>query len=92
MQVVAEPGPLLLSVTDLGEQPRESQVAALEHLLAEEAARPFDLGTGPLFRAGLVRLGAEDHVLWLVFHHHHRGRGLGRDPVRGISPPSTVIS
>ena len=25
--------------------------------------------TGPLFRAGLVRLAADDHVLWLVFHH-----------------------
>ncbi|HEX8907179.1 MAG TPA: condensation domain-containing protein, partial [Longimicrobiaceae bacterium] len=35
----------------------------------EETARPFDLATGPLFRARLLRLGAEDHMLLLVMHH-----------------------
>jgi aryl carrier-like protein len=31
--------------------------------------RPFDLRTGPLLRARLVRLGPEEHVLSLVLHH-----------------------
>jgi amino acid adenylation domain-containing protein len=36
---------------------------------ADEAARPFDLQAGPLFRARLLRLGAEEHVLLVSMHH-----------------------
>ncbi|MBX6381891.1 MAG: amino acid adenylation domain-containing protein, partial [Microbispora sp.] len=35
----------------------------------EELNRPFDLATGPLLRALLVRLGAREHVLLLTMHH-----------------------
>ena len=38
-------------------------------LAREEARRPFDLARGPLFRASLLRLGDEDHVLLLNVHH-----------------------
>ncbi|MBD0319020.1 MAG: amino acid adenylation domain-containing protein, partial [Gemmatimonadetes bacterium] len=37
--------------------------------LAEEVERPFDLESGPLFRARLLRVGAEDHVLVMAMHH-----------------------
>ncbi|MFI0187757.1 non-ribosomal peptide synthase/polyketide synthase [Streptomyces sp. NPDC017082] len=43
--------------------------AAVEALLAEELNRPFDLAAGPLTRALLIRLGAEEHVLLLAQHH-----------------------
>jgi amino acid adenylation domain-containing protein len=36
--------------------------------LREEAARPFTLAEGPLFRAYLLRRAADDHVLLLVAH------------------------
>jgi amino acid adenylation domain-containing protein len=36
---------------------------------AAEAARPFDLAAGPLFRATLYRLGADEHLLLLCMHH-----------------------
>jgi amino acid adenylation domain-containing protein len=42
---------------------------AAHTLAAEEVARPFDLRTGPLFRATLIRLGAETHLLVCVMHH-----------------------
>ncbi len=35
----------------------------------EEARLPFNLATGPLIRASLVRLGAGDHVLLVTMHH-----------------------
>ncbi|GAA1083434.1 amino acid adenylation domain-containing protein [Kitasatospora arboriphila] len=38
-------------------------------LLADDCAVPFDLAQGPLLRAGLLRLAAEDHVLALTVHH-----------------------
>jgi amino acid adenylation domain-containing protein len=40
-----------------------------QRILAELASRPFDLERGPLVRAALVRLGEEERVLELVFHH-----------------------
>jgi len=42
--------------------------AALE-LALEEYRRPFDLATGPLLRARLWNLGANDHLLLIVMHH-----------------------
>jgi amino acid adenylation domain-containing protein len=42
---------------------------ALQSQLADEAARPFDLERGPLFRARLYTRSAEDRTLLLVVHH-----------------------
>src|SRR3954469_5033385 len=59
VQVIAPFGGFVVPVEDrsgLGE-------AALGRRVDEEAMQPFDLAAGPLFRALLLRLGAEDHVL-----------------------------
>ena len=48
--------------------PRHREEAALRRT-AEEAARPFDLAAGPVFRAPLLRIAADDHLLLLVMHH-----------------------
>ncbi|HSR24541.1 MAG TPA: condensation domain-containing protein, partial [Candidatus Eisenbacteria bacterium] len=45
--------------------PAGEAAAALERF----AAQPFDLALGPLFRARLLRLGEDDHVLALAMHH-----------------------
>lgn len=37
--------------------------------IQSEAATPFDLARGPLVRARLIRLAAEDHLLLLTMHH-----------------------
>jgi amino acid adenylation domain-containing protein len=67
VQVVAPFGGFALPVEDLsGEADRE---AAARRRAGEEARRPFDLAAGPLFRAALLRLGGEEHVLLLTVHH-----------------------
>ncbi|MFJ2775060.1 condensation domain-containing protein [Kitasatospora sp. NPDC087315] len=38
-------------------------------LLRTEAGRPFDLATGPVLRALLLRHGQDDHTLLLTLHH-----------------------
>jgi amino acid adenylation domain-containing protein len=43
--------------------------ARLRELGAEEAMRPFSLAQGPLLRAWLAMLAAEEHALVLVVHH-----------------------
>ncbi|MFB9443508.1 amino acid adenylation domain-containing protein [Dactylosporangium vinaceum] len=55
-----------LSVEHAGPEGRE-QLAA--KLISEAARQPFDLQTGPLLRAALVRLGPDDHMLLLTCHH-----------------------
>ncbi|MEV1179228.1 condensation domain-containing protein, partial [Nonomuraea sp. NPDC049784] len=40
-----------------------------EEQVATDVTTPFDLETGPLFRARLIRLAPDDHVFSLVMHH-----------------------
>ncbi|MGW2326184.1 non-ribosomal peptide synthase/polyketide synthase [Streptomyces sp. NPDC001700] len=63
-QVVREATEVPLPVTDLTSGPE-----ALDGTLLAEYSRPFDLRTGPLLRALLIRLADEEHVLLLTAHH-----------------------
>ncbi|HLL45088.1 MAG TPA: condensation domain-containing protein, partial [Longimicrobiaceae bacterium] len=65
VQVIAPFGGFVVPVEDLS----GLGDAALGRRVGEEALQPFDLAAGPLFRALLLRLGAEDHVLLLSQHH-----------------------
>ncbi|MFD3992876.1 amino acid adenylation domain-containing protein [Streptomyces sp. NPDC058583] len=65
--LVAQPAPFAATYVDAGADPEPEARAAAEFgaLIAE----PFDLGTGPLVRALVVRIAEDDHVLALVMHH-----------------------
>ncbi|MEU2060470.1 non-ribosomal peptide synthase/polyketide synthase [Streptomyces sp. NPDC013455] len=67
-RVAARPD-LPLRTADLTAVPDTRRAEAAEALLTEELGRPFDLAAGPLTRALLVRLAAEDHLLLLAQHH-----------------------
>ena len=56
----------VIDLTDRAESDREEEARQLAH---EEARRPFDLSRGPLFRATLIRLAHDDHMLVLTMHH-----------------------
>ncbi len=62
---VVDDRPLDWAVIDGTHLPEE----ALHARLAGEAWKPFELASGPLFRARLVRLGEGNHVLLLAMHH-----------------------
>ncbi|MER6470635.1 non-ribosomal peptide synthase/polyketide synthase [Streptomyces collinus] len=67
VQTVHPAGPVPLPVRDLtapGEQP-----ADLDAVLLAEYERPFDLRTGPLLRALLLREASDAHVLLVTAHH-----------------------
>ncbi len=53
-------------LTDFRAETREEEAA---RLATAEANRPFDLAQGPLFRAKLLRLREEEHVLIVTMHH-----------------------
>ncbi|HLL48541.1 MAG TPA: amino acid adenylation domain-containing protein, partial [Longimicrobiaceae bacterium] len=69
VQVVAPFGGFDLPVEDLSALSEADREAAVRHRSGEEARRAFDLSTGPLFRAALLRVDAEDHVLLISMHH-----------------------
>ncbi|HEX8273227.1 MAG TPA: amino acid adenylation domain-containing protein, partial [Longimicrobiaceae bacterium] len=69
VQAVAPFGGWSLPVEDLARLDEGGRAAAAQRSLAWGAARPFDLSAGPLFRATLLRLAAEEHVLLLCMHH-----------------------
>ncbi|MGW5869172.1 non-ribosomal peptide synthetase [Streptomyces sp. NPDC055239] len=68
-QIVEEPAPVPLDVTDLRELPADEREKKVTELIADGAGLPFDLTRGPVLRASLFRLADEEHVLLLAIHH-----------------------
>ena len=68
-QIVDEVTQLPLPLIDLSDLPIDEKEARAKLLTHEEANRPFDLATGPLLRAQLLRLESSRHVLLLTNHH-----------------------
>ncbi|MCP3958279.1 MAG: amino acid adenylation domain-containing protein [bacterium] len=68
-QRIAPPPRTVLKVVDLRHLPPDERRVEARRLAREEAERPFDLGRGPLFRAILLELAAERHLLLLSMHH-----------------------
>jgi amino acid adenylation domain-containing protein len=68
MQIIAPRLPLTLSTIDLRQLPENERTTETRRL-REEALRPFDLERGPLFRASLLRVADEEHLLLLTMHH-----------------------
>src|SRR5438477_7382120 len=67
LQLIDPEAGLELPLVELdGSSPKEAQA---QQLLAEEAVTPFDLERGPLFRARLLRLEPEEHLLSFTAHH-----------------------
>jgi amino acid adenylation domain-containing protein len=60
---------LTLTSVSLEAFPAQERAAELQRQLQLAAARPFDLGHGPLLRAELFALNSEEHCLLLTLHH-----------------------
>ncbi len=68
-QVVLPPAPFRLPVVDLAGLAPEVREREGGRVAAEEVLRPFDLGRGPLLRAHLVRMEADEWLLLGTIHH-----------------------
>ena len=69
VQLIAAIQRLELPLTDLSDLPPQKREAETRRLTLQDALRPFDFARGPMLRASLLRLGAEEHVLSLTMHH-----------------------
>jgi amino acid adenylation domain-containing protein len=69
VQVIAAQISLAVRENDLQHLSDANREEEVQRLATAESRRPFDLTRGPLIRAGLLRLGVQDHVLLLTLHH-----------------------
>lgn len=69
VQLVLPSFDLALPIFDLTELSGSRVEQEVKSLVDAEAERPFDLEHGPLLRTMLLRMPAEEHGFFLVFHH-----------------------
>jgi len=63
------PDKFSLPVTDLSGLPLAEREGEAMRLATEDARRPIDLRSGPLFRALLVKMKDDEHCLYMTLHH-----------------------
>lgn len=68
-QVIHQPCPLVMPLTDLTDLSGELQQQKVRELLTEEAAKPFCLASDLMLRTQLLRLAADKVVLLYTLHH-----------------------
>ena len=69
LQVIHPEMPLEIASVDLRELPEEERLGRALEIAREAVAVPFDLTRGPLLRTGLVELGEDDRLFYIVIHH-----------------------
>lgn len=69
VQVISDPTEFKIQIIDLSALPETERDHETMGLLEEEAHSPFNLAEGPLFRAGLLKIADEEHII--VFNMHH---------------------
>jgi amino acid adenylation domain-containing protein len=68
VQAIAADVEVPLEISTLDSVPDSEKFELALRSAAKQATLPFDLGTAPLMRAALYRVGEDDHVLALCFH------------------------
>ena len=69
MQAIRAPEQMTVGMLDLSSLPATEREAEFVRWSRKRTVEPFDLAQGELFRADLVRMAAEDHVILLNLHH-----------------------
>ncbi|MDQ2980089.1 MAG: condensation domain-containing protein, partial [Acidobacteriota bacterium] len=69
VQRIEEHASIAFPVVDLGGLPADERAREARRMVRDEAVRPFDLARGPVLRAGLIRLAADEHVFLCTLHH-----------------------
>jgi acyl carrier protein len=69
VQAIAHDLVLRVPIIDLSSLSEDQREIEIEKRTGEEARLPFDLSTGPLMRAQILRVQPDDHLLLLTMHH-----------------------
>ncbi|MDZ7319565.1 MAG: amino acid adenylation domain-containing protein, partial [candidate division KSB1 bacterium] len=68
-QVIHPEMTIPLRKIDLRRLPREDRESHIQEIARQEGQTPFDLTIGPLLRATLVQVDADDYVVFYTMHH-----------------------
>ncbi len=68
-QVIEEEHEIAVPIWDVSDLTEGERENIAREIARQEALRPFSLERGPIWRAALLRMCAEDHVLLLDMHH-----------------------
>jgi len=68
-QEIAPARPIALQLIDISHLPEHARDAEAVRLATEDARAPIPFDQAPLFRARVVKLGEEEHRLYLTLHH-----------------------
>ncbi|HVO62722.1 MAG TPA: amino acid adenylation domain-containing protein [Terriglobales bacterium] len=68
-QIINAAEPVPLHVVDLSELPGNERDARAHELIATEGTRPFNLASGPMLRATVLKLQVNEYILLLMTHH-----------------------
>jgi amino acid adenylation domain-containing protein/thioester reductase-like protein len=69
VQIISPSIAFSLPLIDLTHLPANERETESLKIATKEAIKPFDLRTGPLFRATLIKLDDQDYRLFLTWHH-----------------------
>ncbi|HKP36711.1 MAG TPA: amino acid adenylation domain-containing protein, partial [Pyrinomonadaceae bacterium] len=69
VQMVSNEAHVPLSLIDVSVRPPSEQREEAQRYADEEASQPFNLATGPVIRASLVKLSDSEHWLLITIHH-----------------------
>src|SRR4051794_25206473 len=69
IQVIQPPSQFSLQQIDLSDLEAQEREAQITEQATQEAQAPFDLSTGPLIRARLLRVSSDEHVMLMTMHH-----------------------
>ncbi|HEU4794612.1 MAG TPA: amino acid adenylation domain-containing protein, partial [Pyrinomonadaceae bacterium] len=69
VQLIQPATKLSIPIIDLQNLPPAAREAEVLSLVQHSSRQPFDLANGPLLRASLLKLGAEEHVVLFTMHH-----------------------
>ncbi|MBW9076289.1 condensation domain-containing protein, partial [Agrobacterium deltaense] len=68
-QSIDEAAPFRLALMDLSSLDPAQRADTIRRAEQDEAAHRFDLAQGPLIRATLLRLSAQEHIILVTMHH-----------------------
>ena len=69
VQVISPSLTFSITMVNLCDLSLDESAAQIQQIATEEARKPFDLAKGPLFRAKLLCMEEETHILLLTMHH-----------------------
>ncbi len=68
-QAIAESAEVGLTLIDLTGEAEQAARQKAEQMAARQAREPFELGSGPLMRASLMKVAEQRHIFVVVMHH-----------------------